>query len=198
MYYSLTGREQRKGENLLVESITVPSRAVGRIVGKGGASIQSIREETGAQISIADDQPPDAMVEIRGTLDAVSAAKNAIMAISAEVMSEITIIMIIQPKYHGTILGKDGQNLKDIISRAQGPSRGRLIVQLYGLFSHFCYGAVSYSVPLARQEMDHLRVKLGSRVRSQSLLRLRRPSTRLSPDIPMCLEQLSRRRSMVE
>ena len=51
-------------------------------------------------------------------------------------------IIIIEPKYHGIILGKEGQGLKEIIRQAQGSTRERVYVKLYALRNSFYPGAL--------------------------------------------------------
>jgi polyribonucleotide nucleotidyltransferase len=112
-----------------VVKFTVPTRAVARILGKGGASINAIKADTGAQIDIdkpTDGDDKDTAVQLRGTKKAVAAAKEAILAISTEVSDEVTEIVRIEPKFHRNIIGAGGQTLRQLVTDAGGPPEPRL------------------------------------------------------------------------
>ncbi|KAJ8608871.1 hypothetical protein CTAYLR_005257 [Chrysophaeum taylorii] len=70
--------------------IRIPSNTVGRLIGRGGATIAAVQERTGAVVSvipkdIGDDKDRGAfrMVEIRGHVKAVAAARLELLAITA-------------------------------------------------------------------------------------------------------------------
>jgi polyribonucleotide nucleotidyltransferase len=116
-------------ESSIVLKFTVPTRAVARILGKGGASINEIKDDTGAQIDI--DKPTDdnnalANITVCGTEEAINAAKAAILAIAEQVGEETSASLIIESKFHRTIIGAGGQGLKDLIFRCGGPSDSKL------------------------------------------------------------------------
>jgi transcription antitermination factor NusA-like protein len=117
--------EFEKESNNMVK-FTVPTRAVARILGKGGASINAIKDDTGAQIDVdkpADnDSSKDTIITLKGTKKAIGAAKEVILAISSEVSDETTETVHIEHKYHRNIIGAGGQNLRDLIAQAGGPS----------------------------------------------------------------------------
>lgn len=98
---------------------TVPSRAVARILGKGGAQINEIKDETDAQIDIdkaSEDAGPTTNVTVRGTKPAVAAAKAAILAIANSVNDEATITVNIESKYHRTLIGAGGQACVSVLN----------------------------------------------------------------------------------
>lgn len=102
---------------------TVPTKSVAQIVGKSGATINGIKDETGAQIDI-DKTPGDGgktAVTVRGGKDAIAAAKKAVLAVVEEVGDEITVSLTVDPKYHRTLIGQGGRNLRDIVVNAGGP-----------------------------------------------------------------------------
>ncbi|KZS98452.1 hypothetical protein SISNIDRAFT_481189 [Sistotremastrum niveocremeum HHB9708] len=118
--------EFEKESNNIIK-FSVPSRAVARILGKGGASINEIKDATDAQIDIdkADSNPDVTNVTVRGTKKAIAAAKAAILAISDQIGEEITEVVQIESKYHRTIIGAGGQGLRELIQRCGGPSEPR-------------------------------------------------------------------------
>jgi polyribonucleotide nucleotidyltransferase len=113
---------EKESNNTL--KFTVPSRAVARILGKGGASINEIKDNTGAQIDVDknDDSGSVTHITVRGTKKAVAEAKTAILAISDQVGEEVTVSVTIESKFHRTLIGGGGQGLKDLVTRCGGPS----------------------------------------------------------------------------
>lgn len=100
-----------------------------RILGKGGASINEIKDATGAQIDVdkaSDDNGSLTNVTVRGTKMAVATAKAAILVIAEQVAEEITATVAVESKFHRTLIGAGGQGLKELISRCDGPSDSKL------------------------------------------------------------------------
>jgi polyribonucleotide nucleotidyltransferase len=115
--------EFEKESNNVIK-FTVLTRAVARILGKGGASINEIKDETGAQIDVdkADDSGASTNITLRGTKKAIVAAKTAILAISDQIGEETTDSILIESRFHRTIIGAGGQGLKDLVGRCGGSS----------------------------------------------------------------------------
>ena len=80
---------------------TVPSKSVAQIVGKSGSTINGIKDETGAQIDIDKAHGDDGKtsITVRGSKDAIAAAKKAVLAVVEEVGDEINVSLTIDPKY---------------------------------------------------------------------------------------------------
>lgn len=117
---------EKESNNVL--KFTVPTRAVARILGRGGVSINEIKDDTDAQIDIdkAADDNAVTNITVRGTKQAISAAKIAILAIAEQVGEEAEASLDIETKFHRTIIGAGGQGLKDLIIRCGGPSDSKL------------------------------------------------------------------------
>ncbi|KAG6885973.1 hypothetical protein C0993_006900 [Termitomyces sp. T159_Od127] len=113
---------EKESNNIL--KFTVPTRSVARILGRGGASINEIKDTTEAAIDV--EKPEDggalATVTVRGTKKAINAAKAAILAIADQVAEETTASVVVESKYHRTLIGAGGQGLRDLVSRCGGPS----------------------------------------------------------------------------
>ncbi|KAG6828212.1 hypothetical protein H0H92_008785 [Tricholoma furcatifolium] len=106
-------------------TFTVPTRSVARILGKGGASINEIKDATEAAIDVdkaTEDGGALTNITCRGTKKAINAAKAAILAIAEQVAEETTVSVVIENKFHRTLIGAGGQGLRDLISRCDGPS----------------------------------------------------------------------------
>lgn len=102
----------------------VPIKSVPRILGKGGSSINEIKDNTGAQIDIekGDDEASQTSVTIRGTKEGIKEAKAAIQAIADTVVEEITVSITIEKQYHRNLIGAGGKGLSEIITRCGGPT----------------------------------------------------------------------------
>lgn len=102
---------------------TVPARTIARILGKGGASIVRIKDDTGAQIDI--ERPTDdaqtATVTVKGSKKAIAAAKADILAIVDGMPEETTVTIVIENKYHRSLIGVGGQELRELIVKSGGP-----------------------------------------------------------------------------
>ncbi|KAH9858738.1 hypothetical protein C2E23DRAFT_799907 [Lenzites betulinus] len=115
--------EFEKESNNVVK-FTVPSRSVARILGKGGATINDIKDATGAQIDVdkASEDTAVANITVRGTKKAVAEARASIIAISDQVQEETTATVDVPSKFHRTLIGAGGQGLKELIARCGGPT----------------------------------------------------------------------------
>ncbi|GLB37618.1 putative K homology RNA-binding domain containing protein [Lyophyllum shimeji] len=118
---------EKESNNVL--KFTVPTRSVARILGKGGASINEIKDSTEAQIDVEKASEGDGSVTnvtVRGTKKAINAAKAAILAIADQVAEETTATVIVESRFHRTLIGAGGQGLKELVLRCGGPSDPKL------------------------------------------------------------------------
>ena len=116
--------EFEKESNNVIK-FTVPTRCIPRILGRGGASINEIKDETQSQIDVEKGTDDTTTITCRGTKKAIQAAKTAIMDIANQVGEEVTVTLTVENKYHRSIIGAGGQGLKEIVARAGGPSDAR-------------------------------------------------------------------------
>ena len=61
--------------------LTVPANRVGKVIGSGGAVIQGLRQAHGVTIDLQKDETGAATVTLRGSMDAMCAAREAIEGI---------------------------------------------------------------------------------------------------------------------
>ncbi|KAF9051139.1 hypothetical protein BDZ89DRAFT_1088665 [Hymenopellis radicata] len=87
---------EKESNNVL--KFTVPTKSVARILGRGGASINEIKDSTDAQIDVdkASDDSSLTNITVRGTKKAIAAAKTAILAISDQVTDEVNVTVTIE------------------------------------------------------------------------------------------------------
>ena len=108
-------------ENNNIGEVSVASQSVARILGKSGATINQIRDDTGAQIDIDNSDTGNVTkIKLRGTKKAIADAKAAIAEIDTEVKGEETFTLHIPSKYHGQLIGPGGQGIRDLVARASG------------------------------------------------------------------------------
>ena len=115
-----------------VTTLSVSSKSIARIMGKGGATINQIRDETEAQVDVdreEDEGKGTTNIRLRGTKKAIAAAKEAILAISKEVDAEETYTLKIAAEHHGLLIGPQGQNIRDLIIKAGGPEDAKVSSQ---------------------------------------------------------------------
>jgi polyribonucleotide nucleotidyltransferase len=124
-------------ENNNVLKFTIPTRSVARVLGRGGASIIEIKDQTDAQIDIAKGSEDSTAITLRGTKQAITAAKAAILAISDQVVDETTASVTVESKYHRNLIGAGGQGLKDLIAKCGGPSDPKSHAGLIRLYFRF-------------------------------------------------------------
>lgn len=107
---------------------TVPTRAVARILGKSGVTINEIKDNTGAQIDVdkATDDSSKTNIQVRGTKQAITDAKATILAISEQVVEETTVTIAVESRFHRTLIGAGGQGLRDLILRCGGPTDSKI------------------------------------------------------------------------
>ena len=132
----LDAAEFEKETNNIVQ-FSVPARAIPRILGRGGATIKQIKDDTDAIIDL--DKAEDgsgATITCRGSKSAIAAAKTAIQSIVDQVGEEVTEVLTIENKFHRTLIGGGGQGLRNFIVRCGGPADPKAqagLVRLYAL-----------------------------------------------------------------
>lgn len=109
-----------------VITFTIPQRSVARVLGRAGATINEIKDTTGAQIDVDKVGDEKASITVRGRKADIAEAKAAILAISDQVAEETTDSVQIESKYHRTIIGAGGQGLRELILRCGGPTDAKV------------------------------------------------------------------------
>jgi polyribonucleotide nucleotidyltransferase len=107
--------EKENGNSI---SFTVTTKSLARIVGKAGAQINEIKDETMTTIDIdqQEDDSPTAIVSVRGTKAGIKKAQALIMAIAKEVDDETTLTVEIPKSFHTTLIGAGGANSESLLT----------------------------------------------------------------------------------
>ncbi|GAA5910318.1 hypothetical protein JCM5296_000557 [Sporobolomyces johnsonii] len=109
-------------------AFSVPVKALPRILGRGGAQVNQIKDDTGVASVDVDQESPEATtatVTLRGTKGAIKKAREAVEAIAKEVQDEARIELDVPKEFHTTLIGSGGSSIRDLIARCGGPSDAR-------------------------------------------------------------------------
>ncbi|GAA6060733.1 hypothetical protein JCM10212_003777 [Sporobolomyces blumeae] len=109
-------------------SFSVPVKALPRILGRGGAQVNQIKDDTGVasvDVDQADADDVEATISLKGTKGAIKKARDEIERIAKEVSDESRIEFDVPKEYHTTLIGSGGSSIRDLIARCGGPTDGR-------------------------------------------------------------------------
>lgn len=100
------------------EEIRIKPEYHSRIIGKSGAIIGKIKKDTLCQVNFpaADAAQDQDLIRIEGPPDQIKVAAAQIQAIADKLRDSRKIDVIIPQKYHSSIIGKDGAQIKKMIA----------------------------------------------------------------------------------
>ena len=109
------------------DELVVPREVLARILGRGGVRVNEIRADTGALIDVSESSAARrageaARLRLRGTQEAVAAARRTISAIVTEFEDTRTLELHIPWRLHGNLIGARGQHIREICARAGSPN----------------------------------------------------------------------------
>ncbi|XP_070561985.1 vigilin-like [Ptychodera flava] len=90
------------------------------IIGKGGATISKIKEETDTRIEIPSEDSDSDMIVIIGKKDRVESARDKIQAIQKELANVTQVEVSIAAKYHQSLIGAKGRLVRSIMDDCGG------------------------------------------------------------------------------
>ncbi|RLV94517.1 hypothetical protein JA1_001757 [Spathaspora sp. JA1] len=116
---------QFEKENGFKQIIQIPIKAVARVIGKGGETINDIADGTGVEYNFKRNQEEEekskvAELELTGSKSALKEASKKINDIISEIENFVTASIKIDPLYHRELIGQGGSIMKEIISKAGG------------------------------------------------------------------------------
>merc|ERR550534_2296275 len=102
----------RTGAESVEVTLLVKSNEMGQVIGKGGETIKSIREETGASLytSKFNQNAPERTVKISGPVEQVYTAIRMIIDILSKGIPAVTLLG--EYRNLGALIGKQGVNIK--------------------------------------------------------------------------------------
>ncbi|KAH3681011.1 hypothetical protein WICPIJ_008019 [Wickerhamomyces pijperi] len=108
-------------ENGYSKEIQVPSKAISRVIGKAGETINRIAVDTGIEIKVKDsDDAEIRTVILTGSRKGLTDAEKQITAIVKEIEDAITVELEVNSKFFKDILGPRGSVKQAIIEKAGG------------------------------------------------------------------------------
>ncbi|KAK4858896.1 hypothetical protein QYF36_023563 [Acer negundo] len=116
----------------LVVRVLCPFNKIGRVIGKGGGTIKSIRQASGAQVDVDDtkDDRDECIITVTATEspdDMKSMAVEAVLLLQAKINDEdddtVSIRLLVSSKVIGCIIGKSGSIINEIRRRTKADVR---------------------------------------------------------------------------
>ncbi|WPH02389.1 vigilin 1 [Acrodontium crateriforme] len=118
-------------DNSFTSIVSVAQDQLPSLIGAGGKEMEALRLETGASIDVpnareAANPTGRAEIKLKGSKQAVEAAKKLIEAKAKVFDNTVTRNLEVDRKYHRIIIGSQGSNLRSMIVQAGGPDEPRL------------------------------------------------------------------------
>lgn len=122
-----------RSEELTIR-VLCPSDKIGRVIGKGGATIKSVRQASGAQVDVDDtkvtkDKYGECVITITSTEsvdDTQSKAVEAVLLLQEKINEEaetVTMRLLLPSRNIGCIIGKSGSIINEIRKRTRADIR---------------------------------------------------------------------------
>lgn len=114
------------------QTVSVPIKALSRIIGKAGEFINDIKDTTNTRIDVghqAENDNPKALIPITvtGTKTGVKSAIERIQEVVKDIEDTVTEEITVDPKHHRILIGTNGSAMRDIIAQTGEPFNSRLI-----------------------------------------------------------------------
>ncbi|KAK8951242.1 KH domain-containing protein [Platanthera zijinensis] len=116
----------------LVVRVSCPSDKIGRVIGKGGITIRTLRQSSGARIDVDDTKKKteDCIITVTSTEsndDVKSAAIEAVLLLQGKINDEgeetVTIRLLVPTKVIGCLIGKGGSIINDMRKKTRADIR---------------------------------------------------------------------------
>lgn len=99
-------------KNIIRKDINVEPRIHGYIIGRSGATVDQIRDESGANVIVPKNDELSELITLEGTHEAVAIAEEKINAIAKRY--EASRKLVIDQQLHGSIIGRGGEKIRSI------------------------------------------------------------------------------------
>ncbi|KAK3316181.1 hypothetical protein B0H66DRAFT_284136 [Apodospora peruviana] len=110
-------------DNSFTATVSVQQKQLPSLIGSGGAVLDQLRQATGAKIDIPSARDSaDGVIEIliKGSKAQVDAARKALEEKKAVFEDTVVKTIEVDKKYHKTLIGAGGSNLRNIVVQAGG------------------------------------------------------------------------------
>lgn len=111
--------EQDEKERGYTTSFAFPAQFNKNLIGKQGANIKALREKHDVEI----DTREDGQVTLKGPQKKAEACRAEILRLAKQWEDEVNFSIKIDPKYHGMLVGRNGENLQKIQSKVDNTVR---------------------------------------------------------------------------
>uniref|UniRef100_A0A3Q0SD73 Vigilin n=1 Tax=Amphilophus citrinellus TaxID=61819 RepID=A0A3Q0SD73_AMPCI len=166
--------------------INIDQRFHRHLIGKNGANINRIKEQYKVSVRIAQDSERSGLVRIEGDPKGVQLARRELMEMVQRMENERTKDLIVEQKFHRTIIGQKGEKIKEVrdkfpevIINFPDPSQKSDIVQLRGpknevekcakflqkIIADLIENSFSLSVPIFKQFHKNIIGKGGANIK---------------------------------
>lgn len=105
--------ERDEKERDYVTTCDFPEKFVNKLVGKNGANIRALREKHDVEIDVRE----AGKVKIQGPQKKAEACKQEIIKLGKTFEDEVSYSIMVDPKFHGELIGKSGENLTKLQAR---------------------------------------------------------------------------------
>ncbi|KTG45664.1 hypothetical protein cypCar_00001801 [Cyprinus carpio] len=173
--------------------INIDHRFHRHLIGKNGANINRIKEQYKVSVRIPQDSERCGLVRIEGDPQGVQLARKELMDMAQRMENERTKDLIIEQKFHRSIIGQKGEKIKEVIIIFPDQQQKSDIVQLRGpknevekcakflqkLIAELVESSFSISVPIHKQFHKNIIGKGGANIKKI------REETNTKIDLPM-------------
>jgi len=94
--------------------IDVDAKYHKHIIGKGGSTVNKLKQEADVMINIPDDRASSNCIRIEGNKDGVSKAKEELESLVSKMQNEREKDLIIEGRFHRQLIGPKGENIQKI------------------------------------------------------------------------------------
>jgi len=94
--------------------IDVDAKYHKHIIGKGGSTVNKLKQEADVMINIPDDRASSNCIRIEGNKDGVKQAKEELESLVSKMQNEREKDLIIEARFHRQLIGPKGENIQKI------------------------------------------------------------------------------------
>merc|ERR1719211_737972 len=94
--------------------IDVDAKYHKHIIGKGGSTVNKLKQEADVMINIPDDRASSNCIRIEGNKDGVKQAKEELETLVSKMQNEREKDLIIEARFHRQLIGPKGENIQKI------------------------------------------------------------------------------------
>ncbi|VDM53739.1 unnamed protein product [Angiostrongylus costaricensis] len=110
----LSSEVSRLLKEMAIEKVKVHPSLHRHVIGRGGSLISKIKDETGVQISIPNEQTNSDEIVVEGKKDGVKKAVEEIRSVVSKIENEKSRDIIVEQRLHKLIIGTKGENIAKI------------------------------------------------------------------------------------